>query len=55
MPEQVRQGLWRDGGTSDYLFFRQGDDVVVTKSDGSFVTILQGGAGNSWFLGAKSR
>jgi RHS repeat-associated protein len=55
--DEVRQGPWnpKGGGGSDYLFFRQGTDVVVTKGDGTFVTILQGGDSNGWFQGSIPR
>ncbi|MFL6118310.1 putative T7SS-secreted protein [Actinophytocola sp.] len=53
-PNEVRQGPWnpQGGGGSDYYFLRKGEDVVVTKSDGTFVTILKGGQSNGWFNGA---
>ncbi|MDT8913753.1 putative T7SS-secreted protein [Amycolatopsis sp. PS_44_ISF1] len=53
-PNEVRQGPWnpQGGGGGDYYFLRKGEDVVVTKSDGEFVTILKGGQGNGWFNGA---
>jgi hypothetical protein len=49
--DEVRQGPWnpKGGGGSDYLFYRQGTNVVVTQADGQFVTILQGGETNGWF------
>jgi RHS repeat-associated protein len=55
-PEDVRQGPWnpRGGGGSDYLFYRQGADVVITKPSGDFVTVLPGGQTNGWFNGATS-
>ncbi|MEV4056203.1 putative T7SS-secreted protein [Amycolatopsis sp. NPDC049688] len=53
-PNEVRQGPWnpQGGGGGDYYFLRKGEDVVVTKSDGTFVTILKGGQSNGWFNGA---
>lgn len=53
-PDEVRQGPWnpRGGGGDDFLFFRQGDDVVVSKADGQFVTVLPGGSTNGWFNSA---
>lgn len=56
-PDQVRQGAWNPngGGGTDYLFYLQGDDVVVAKNDGVFVTVLKGGVNNGWFQGAKQR
>jgi hypothetical protein len=55
-PDEVRQGPWNPdgGGATDDYFFRRGDDVVVTKSDGTFVTILKGGINNGWFNGASA-
>jgi hypothetical protein len=54
-PEEVRQGPWnpKGGGGADYLFYRQGADVVVTKSNDEFVTILKDGINNGWFKGAS--
>ena len=40
------------GGGSNYYFYRKGVDVVVTKANGEFVTILKGGVQNSWYQGA---
>jgi ABC-type cobalt transport system substrate-binding protein len=53
--DEVRQGAWnpRRGGGSDFLFYRQGADVVVTKLNGDFVTVLPGGQANGWFHGAS--
>lgn len=52
--DELKQGPWnpKGGGGTDYLFYRQGADVVVTQSNGSFVTILKGGEMNGWFQGA---
>ena len=49
--DQVKQGVWR-GGVQDAIYYRQGADVVVTKVDGSFITILKDGVNNSFFKGA---
>jgi len=56
-PDEVRQGSWNPngGGGTDYWFYRQGSDVVVTKGDGQFVTILKGGQSNGWFNGATPK
>lgn len=53
-PAEVRQGPWnpKGGGGVNYLFYRQGSDVVVTNPQNEFVTILQNGIGNGWFRGA---
>jgi len=49
--DDIRQGDWHPngGGGADYLFWRQGADVVVTESDGTFVTILKDGQTNGWY------
>ena len=53
-PDEVRQGAWnpKAGGGTDYYFFRQGQDVLVTKGDGTFVTIPKGGTTNPWYQAA---
>lgn len=53
-PSETRQGAWNPngGGGTDYWFFRQGSDVVITRADGTFVTVLQNGSTNGWFNGA---
>lgn len=52
-PNEVRQGSWRgigkklpDGnrGSGDALFYRKGNDVVVTDMQGNFITLLKDGA-----------
>lgn len=52
--EEIRQGPWNPSGSGGaaHLFVRQGEDVVMTRPDGTFVTILLGGAGNGWFRSA---
>lgn len=52
-PDEVKQGPWR-GGATDYYFYRAGDDVVLAKNDGTFVTILKGGITSGWFRGAQA-
>lgn len=54
--DEVRQGPWnpQGGGGSDFLFYRQGSDIVVTKPSGDFVTVLPGGTTNGWFSRATS-
>lgn len=42
---EVRFGDWR-GQNEDVLFFIKEKDVVVTKQDGEFITILKGGVEN---------
>src|SRR5262249_36206642 len=53
--DEVREGNWnelRQGGGTGYLFFRKNDDVVRTKADDTFVTVMGGGASNRQFLRA---
>jgi RHS repeat-associated protein len=54
---EVRQGPWNpaSGGGDDYLFFRKGSDVLITKGSGPFVTVLRDGADNAWFNAATPR
>ena len=46
--DEVKQGEWR-GGVEGALFYRQDDDVVVTDSEGNFITILKNGVENSYY------
>ncbi|HHM5930179.1 TPA: hypothetical protein ACRNKP_005927 [Pseudomonas aeruginosa] len=50
-PEKVILGKFAgqgSGGTRGDVFFRiKGDDVVVTKPDGTFVTIMKDGINNT--------
>lgn len=51
--DELRQGPWR-GGASDYLFYREGADVVVTTPNSDFVTLLSEGAtNNKFYQGAR--
>ncbi|WP_116115992.1 RHS repeat-associated core domain-containing protein [Austwickia chelonae] len=54
-PTEVRIGAWNPetGGGNGYFFFRQGEDLLITKPDGQFVTMFPGASGNSWFQGVK--
>lgn len=36
------------------LFFRKGNDVVLTKPDGTFVTVMKDGVNNKQFQGATT-
>lgn len=44
--DEIRVGSWR-GQEKDVLFFVKGNDVVITKTDGEFVTVLKDGVINS--------
>jgi hypothetical protein len=55
-PDEVRIGPWhpRGGGGEDYIFYRQGPDVVVADENNVFVTILKNGSLDSrWFREAR--
>jgi ferredoxin-NADP reductase len=43
----------RNGGGSNYFFFRQGDDLLITRPGGEFVTMFPGAGSNAWFKGAE--
>lgn len=44
--DEIRIGSWR-GQANDVLFFVKDNDVVITKTDGEFITVLKDGAVNS--------
>lgn len=53
--DDVRRGSWnpQGGGGDDYWFYRKDNDLLITKGDGTFVTMFPlGRDGNSWFNGA---
>jgi hypothetical protein len=47
--DEVRRGPYNpeNGGGSDYWFYRAGDDLLITKGDGTFVTMFPGQ--NGWY------
>lgn len=47
--DEIRKGSFR-GQDSEVFFYRRGRDVVLTKSNGDFITILTNGASNQRFL-----
>jgi hypothetical protein len=54
--DEVRTNEWRsvkDGKDGPALFYRQGDDVVVTDLEGNFVSILKDGINNKRFEGGQ--
>ena len=55
-PDDVRVGPYNPGrgGSTDYVFYRKGDDLVITKANGDFVTMfpMDSGAYNKWYLNA---
>ncbi|MCG8419718.1 MAG: hypothetical protein MJE77_17435, partial [Proteobacteria bacterium] len=54
--DEVRQGPWypNAGGGSDYLFYRSGNDLLITKPNGNFVTMFPMDKANPWFDAASS-
>lgn len=44
---QVRQGRWHQ--VPDGIFYFKNNHIVVTKPDGSFITILKNAQNNRWF------
>lgn len=54
-PTEVRRGAWNPsgGGGENYFFFRQGDDLLITRPGGEFVTMFPGGSTNAWFKNAE--
>jgi hypothetical protein len=52
--EEMRIGEWR-GQTEDVLFHIKGENVVLTKQDGEFITILKGGIDNARVKKARNK
>ncbi len=52
--QEKRIGSWR-GQAEDVLFFIKGEDVVITKQNGEFITILKGGINNERVKNARKR
>lgn len=50
----IRIGAWR-GQTEEVLFYTKGEDVVITKQNGEFVTILKGGIYNGGYKKSRER
>ncbi|UGT59406.1 hypothetical protein [Nocardia asteroides] len=53
-PDEVRSGPYYpdSGGGGDYWFYRKGNDLLITKGDGEFVTCYPMTGPNSWFESA---
>lgn len=48
-PQIIKQGSWCNQ-INDVLFYSNGKQIVVTRSDGAFVTILKNAHNrNAWF------
>jgi hypothetical protein len=56
-PDEVRQGPYNPtrGGGDDYWFYRKGDDLLLAKGDGQFVTMFPMSGPNHWFMNAAKR
>jgi hypothetical protein len=54
-PSEVRRGAWNPagGGGENYFFFRQGEDLLVTRPGGELVTMFPSGSTNAWFKNAE--
>lgn len=50
----IRIGEWR-GQREEVLFYIKGEDVVITKQNGEFVTILKGGISNARVANAREQ
>lgn len=50
----VKIGFWR-GQTEDVLFYIKGNDVVICKQNGEFVTVMGGGADNARVKNARNK
>ena len=50
--DERTKGKW-SGKMEDVLFSRKGEDVVITELDGTFITILKGGAENARFKNSR--
>ena len=51
---EVRIGEWR-GQSQEVLFHILGDDVVLTKQNNEFISILKGGINNARVMKARNR
>ncbi|MFI5764075.1 hypothetical protein ACIA8F_24440 [Streptomyces sp. NPDC051563] len=51
----MRQGPYNPdgGGSDDYFFYRKGEDLLITKADGEFVTLFPMDKGpTKWYSNA---
>ena len=53
-PNRIAEGNWR-GQEGDVLFYIKGEDVVVMKQNGEFITILKGGVNNARVKNARNK
>lgn len=52
--ETVKVGSWR-GQAEDVLFYIKGQDVVICKKNGEFVTVMKGGVNNAGVKNARNK
>ena len=52
--DEVKTGYWR-GQREDVLFYVLGEDVVITKQNGEFISIFAGGANNERIKNARAK
>ena len=52
--DEVREGPFNDQAT-DVLFYIKGNDVVITKQNGEFITVLKEGIEDGWVKNARRR
>jgi hypothetical protein len=50
-PDEVRLGQY--GVYDEAFMFRQGEDLLITRTDGTFVSMYPGGSTSSWYKGAE--
>lgn len=50
-PDEVRLGQY--GVYDEAFMFRQGEDLLITRTDGTFVSMYPGGSTSSWFQGPE--
>lgn len=52
--DEIREGAWR-GQAEEVLFYIKGKDVVVSKKDREFITILKDGVDNERIKNSRKR
>ncbi|WP_234042379.1 RHS repeat-associated core domain-containing protein [Streptomyces marianii] len=56
-PDEVKQGAYRvgQGGADDYWFYKQGNDILITKGDGEFVSMFPVDGTKKWYEDATKK
>lgn len=52
--DEVREGPF-NGQATDVLFYIKGNDIVITKQNGEFITVLKEGIEDGWVKNARRR